>query len=81
MPPDVLTGLPLDCCGVDDGDWTLLEPLLDLLLFDESELLDEPVPDEPVLVEACAAPGSVIAITPAAAILATPTVAVVMLSL
>lgn len=127
VPPDVLTGVLLDCCGVEEGAWMLPELLLEelelleeLALPDESEpaeepelsselaeepevpesddepSLDDPVDDPvpadpvlvapvldpaPVLVAACVAPGSMSAITPAAAKLAMPTVAVVTLSL
>jgi hypothetical protein len=85
----VLTGLPLDCCGADDGVWTLFEllellELLDLSLFEELPLCDElpedPVLDEPVLAAACVAPGSRSASTPATAAPLIPTVAVVTFS-
>lgn len=49
VPPDVLTGVPLDCVGVDDGACRLLELLEELL---ELELPDEPeLPDEVLPVE------------------------------
>jgi hypothetical protein len=51
VPPDVLTGVPLDCVGADDGDCKfpellelellLDEPELELELFDELELEGE----------------------------------------
>jgi hypothetical protein len=121
VPPDVLTGLPLDCCGAEDGAWTLLELLLELLLLEEElELLPfdglelppvepvpedpvpedpvpedpvpedpvpvepvlvEPVPVEPVLAAACVAPGRPTAITPTAAALLIPMVAVITFNL
>ncbi|MGH3167243.1 MAG: hypothetical protein ACRDN0_15305 [Trebonia sp.] len=42
----MLTALPLDCCGEDDGAWMLVELLL---LLVESLLFDVPVLVEPVL--------------------------------
>ncbi|HEV3382788.1 MAG TPA: hypothetical protein VG142_17635 [Trebonia sp.] len=112
----MLTGLPLDCCGAEDGAWTLLELLLELLLLEEElELLPfdglelppvepvpedpvpedpvpvepvpvepvlvEPVPVEPVLAAACVAPGRPTAITPTAAALLIPIVAVITFNL
>lgn len=49
VPPDVLTGVPLDCVGVDDGACRLLElleELLELELPDELELPEEVLPVE-----------------------------------
>lgn len=100
----MLTGVPLDCAGADDGACRLpelLELLEELEEPDELELLDEPesfgefpsseeldraddecelpedfagddvpVPDDPVLAEACVDPGSIAMTTPAATMLA-----------
>lgn len=86
----MLTAPPLDCWGAEAGAWTPLE----LLLLDEEpasppeefELPGEPVPtldpvpDVPVPAEVRVTPGSMSATTPAAAKLATPTLAVVTFS-
>jgi hypothetical protein len=89
VPPDVLTGVPLDCVGADVGACRLPELLDELELFDEFELFDELelpadpwelpdfVPADPVLTEACVEPGRRRATTPAAATLAKETAVVV----
>jgi hypothetical protein len=89
VPPDVLTGLPLDCCGADDGVWTLLEllELLDLSLCEELPLVELPLVEELLFAgvtvfaaAACVAPGSRSAITPATPALLIPRMAVVTFS-
>jgi hypothetical protein len=84
VPPDVLTGVPLDCVGADVGACRLPELLDELELFDELELPADPwelpddfVPADPVLTEACVEPGRRRATTPAAATLAKETAVVV----
>ncbi|HWG01146.1 MAG TPA: hypothetical protein VG164_04775, partial [Trebonia sp.] len=51
VPPEVLTGAPLDCCGLLDGDCRLLELLLEELLLEEPLLLEELLLEEPLLLE------------------------------
>jgi hypothetical protein len=47
VPPDVLTGVPLDCVGADVGACKLPELLvLELELFEELELFDELEPPD-----------------------------------